>query len=355
MRKQSLNYTCKKVCIGIDVHRRTYSLTAICEGEVVKRWTTLAYPEKVVACIHKYFAGAEVVSAYEAGFSGFILHRHLVAAGIRSLVVHAASIEVAASDKVKTDRRDSLKIATQLAAGRLRGIRIPTVEEERRRLITRTRTQLVQKRTALMNQIRMKLHQFGLIDPERKARMTLREIERYLASDLSAELRLTIETLKALIVAIEERLKPLELEGAKQSKDSHLMTVYRSVPGFGGKNGQEIANEVGDLQQFPNERAAKSFTGLTPQEKSSGEHRHLGHISRQGSSRLRALLVEAAWLAIKKDPALAQVFHRIAARAGRKRAIVAIAARLICKIRACFRDGTLYQVGADPDGALLAA
>jgi transposase len=75
-----------------------------------------------------------------------------MAAGIDCIVVHAASIEVSSRDTVKTDKRDSLKIAQQLAAGRLRGVRVPSEEEEeeeeeeQRRLLTRTREQLMNKK-----------------------------------------------------------------------------------------------------------------------------------------------------------------------------------------------------------------
>jgi hypothetical protein len=86
--------------------------------------------EAVISLVSKEFGAASVFSAYEAGYSGFWLYRKLVAAGIGCIVVHPASIEVSSRDTVKTDKRDSLKIAQQLAAGRLRGVRVPTEEEE---------------------------------------------------------------------------------------------------------------------------------------------------------------------------------------------------------------------------------
>ena len=76
-------------------------------------------------------------------------------------MVNPASIEVAVNNRVKTDKRDALKMATLLEAGRLKGIRIPTEEEEQGRLFTRTRQQLVEQRTSLKNQIRMKFHPSG--------------------------------------------------------------------------------------------------------------------------------------------------------------------------------------------------
>ena len=93
------------------------------------------------------------------------------------------------------------------------------------------------------------------------------------------------------------------------------------------------------MSQFSNERQLFSFTGLKPQEHSSGVSQRLGTISRQGRSVLRKILLEAACIAIKKDPSLAEVFDRLSIHRGKKRAIVAVARKLIGRIRACIRKG----------------
>ena len=136
----------------------------VCDGDVVKRCLLPVEEQKSVTLLHTHFREADLYSAYEAGFSGFVLHRVLCANGIRNRVVHAASIDVSSRDRVKTDKRDSMKIAVQLAAGRLTGIRVPAEAEELRRLLTRTRDQLIRSRTRMKNRIRMKLHQFGILD-----------------------------------------------------------------------------------------------------------------------------------------------------------------------------------------------
>ena len=99
------------------------------------------------------------------------------------------------------------------------------------------------------------------------------------------------------------------------------------------------------MTRFANERALFSYTGLTPSEYSSGTSARRGPMSRQGSSRVRHLLVEIAWRALPRDAVLKEIFDRIAATRGKKRAIVAIARRLTGRIRACFRQGTTYAVG----------
>src|SRR5574337_1617971 len=140
------NYTSKKVYLGIDVHKKTYAVTAICDGTILKKATITASPEGLVTFCKKFFPGALIESAYEAGFSGFHLHRVLEKNGIKNIVIHAAGIEIAVGDKVKTDKRDALKIATQLEANRLKGIHVPSEEREEKRALTRIRDTVVEHR-----------------------------------------------------------------------------------------------------------------------------------------------------------------------------------------------------------------
>ena len=138
------NYTGKTIFLGIDVHKKTYVITAICENIVVKKATLTACPGGLVIFCQKFFPSTSIKSAYEAGFSGFHLHRPLEKNGIKNLVVHAAGIEVAVVDRVKTDKRDSLKIATQFADNRLKAINVPSEEREEKRAVTRIRNTLVE-------------------------------------------------------------------------------------------------------------------------------------------------------------------------------------------------------------------
>jgi transposase len=271
------------------------------------------------------------LSAYEAGFSGFVLHRVLAAAGITNLVVNPASVAVAANDRVKTDRRDAKKLAVDLADGRLRGISIPTEAEELARLLPRTRAQIVEHRATIARQIKAKLYQFGLIPPASRRLISSRYLRELAACSLPAELHASLT-----LLADQWRFVTCQAE---------LETVYRSAPGIGEVVARTLATELGDMTRFANEGALFSYTGLTPSEYSSGASIRRGHISRQGASRLRHVLGETAWRALPRDPILQAIFARIAATRGKQRAIVAIARRLIGRIRACFRHGTTYAVG----------
>jgi transposase len=348
MKAKKISYQGKKVYVGIDVHKKTYAVTVRCDGEIVKRDTLQASPKGLVDYLRRYFEGAKISSVYESGFSGFGLHRILVQNGIVNIVVNAASVEVAANDKVKTDRRDSKKLSEQLEFGRLHGIFVPDPVQELKRQISRTRAQVVVARVQVANRIKSRLHYFGLIPPSAPnkplSNRILKEIEKLeLSEELSISICILIAQWRFLTLQLVELRKQLQ---AQAKKDAPLEKVYRSVPGIGLISARVLANELGDLsKRFDNERELFRYTGLTPTEHSSGESVRRGHISRQGSSRIRQVLVEAAWWAVEADGALKEAFERIAKTRGKKRAIVAIARKLIGRIRACFRAGTVYNLG----------
>jgi transposase len=145
-------------------------------------------------------------------------------------------------------------------------------------------------------------------------------------------------------LAITAKVKEIDKKLVEQANNENkLDAIYQSVPGIGSISARILANELGDMKQFSNEKKLFSFTGLTPREYSSGDKQYLGSISKQGKSVLRKILVEAAWVAVKKDKTLKNIFVEIAKRAGAKRAIVGIARRLIGRIRACIRKEEIYK------------
>ena len=345
------SYVGKSIYVGIDVHKRTYTVVARMEHQEVKRWTTLAEPEKLGKQLQKYFSGATIYTAYESGFSGFVLHRELARLGIKSRVIHAASLEVASNNRVKTDKRDARRIAEQLEAGRLRAIRIPSDVEEQRRLLSRTRAQLIRERTRVQNQIRMKAHQFGLIAAEDRRQMSHKLVRELLTVNQSREFELVVNAHQSVWRTLEQEIKKLETQLKEQAAKDPYEATYRSVPGIGFISARILSNELGDLSQFANERQLFSYTGLTPSEESSGDSVRRGRISKQGNVYVRSILIEVAWRAIGQDPTLSAFYERVKLRSGGKRAIVAVARKLIGRIRAAFRQQTHYCIESQASAA----
>jgi transposase len=342
MKVTTRDYTGKKVFVGMDVHKKSYAIAAYCDGEVVKKWTTPSSPEATAEQLTKFFKGAEIHSAYEAGFSGFSLHRVLAAAGIESRVVHAASIEVKSNDRVKTDKRDAKKIAEQLAADRLRGIDVPSEDVEDRRSLSRGRGQVVERRKTIGNQLKMKLHYLGVVIPEgqkigEKFMKWVEELE------LKGCHRFAVTELVSAWRDEAKRIKRFEDELKKQALNDPLERLYRSAPGVGAISARTLSNELGDMSRFDNERQLFSYSGMTPGEHSSGESVRRGHISRQGSARLRGMLTEVAWRAIADDESLKAFYVRVAQRRDSKRAIVAVARKMLGRLRHCLKNGVEWR------------
>jgi transposase len=160
----------------------------------------------------------------------------------------------------------------------------------------------------------------------------------------SPELTLVIEAYWQVWKTIETQIKKIEQKLKEQAEIDPNESIYRSAPGIGPLSARILSNELGDLSQFANERQLFSYTGLTPSEFSSGDTVRKGHITRQGNRRVRYILNQAAWRAIKKDLDFKAFFERLAPRTGKKRAIVAVARKLIGRIRAVFRTGLPYQM-----------
>lgn len=345
------NYTDKTIYLGMDVHKKTYAVTAICDGQVIKKDTLKADPGVLVTYCKKYFVGAQVCSAYEAGFCGFHLHRYLESAGIKNIVVDAAGIEVAVGNRVKTDKRDSLKIATHLADGRLKGIHIPSVEREDDRAVTRLRETFARQRSRFACQLKSLLFQHGLIRADEKKKISEKWAKVLETMPLSPGLKYAVTSYLTMWRQMDVKVKEIDKELAIQAqKDEAIEAIYRNTPGIGPVSARILANEVEDTLQFSNERCLFSYTGLTPSEHSSGEHVRQGHITRHGKSILRKVLVQAAWKAIGLDDSLGEIFDRLATKIGKKKAIIAIARRLIGRIRACFRTGELYRGSTNQNG-----
>lgn len=343
------DYAGKVVYMGIDVHKKTYCCVSLCEGEILKRDTLPANSERLLAYMNKFFPGATMNSAYEAGFSGFHLHRYLTKNGINNIVVHPASIEISSRDRVKTDKRDAKKIAVQLSSGRLQGIFIPSEEREAKRSVSRLRTNFSRYRSRVGVQLKSLLFTQGLIDENDDTRICQKWITQKL-SEIDQKkypnaFCYTVQKYAEEWKELAEKIKQIEsyLEKQVQSEKT-LHAIYESVPGIGLIYARELANELGDMRQFSNEKKLFSYTGLTPSEYSSGEHVRQGRISRQGRSVLRKILIEASWIAIKKDPSLAEIYQRLSTHRGGKRAIVGIARRLVGRIRSCLLNGTFYEI-----------
>lgn len=339
------NSSIRTVFLGIDVHKRTYSVTAVMDSAIVKRASMAADSNVLLAFIHKFFSNCKIYSVYEAGFSGYSLHRFLLDNGINSIVVHPGSIEVEARNRSKTDKRDSQKMAKQLSEGKLHCVNVPSIKREAWRTLTRLRLQYVKERTRLSSKIKALLFYFGLIHCNHKSRTSRKWIKQFLTfKHETVELVFSLQSYAETWLHLDEKIKKIDIQIKEQAKkDFKIDDVYRRNYGIGLISARILANELDDLSQFNSSRQLYSFIGLTPSEYSSGDKKRYGNITRQGNPIIRSILTEAAWKAIERDPEWEALFDRLVRNTGsRKKAILGVARRMMGRIRAEFKKGEEY-------------
>ena len=150
-----------KIYVGIDVHLHQWHVTVFREDEELFSKPTPGNWEALRKLLTRW-QGEEMVVAYEAGFSGFWLHDALVSWGAECLVVPPTLIPQEAGSRVKTDRRDSRKLAFLLSRGFLKRVWVPSLEARFDREVNRQRHRLVEARRSLQCQIKGLLHLYGL-------------------------------------------------------------------------------------------------------------------------------------------------------------------------------------------------
>jgi len=149
----------------------------------------------------------------------------------------------------------------------------------------------------------------------------------------------------AFVSAQIEKQEALIKELSETARYRGRMKLLNSVPGIGAISGMELLVELGDIRRFKRADRLAAYAGLTPSQYSSADKVRMGRISKAGRSALRATLVEVSWPLIVKDVAMREKYERIKARAGTKRAIVAIARMTLLRVRRILLDKQPYALG----------
>jgi transposase len=253
----------------------------------------------------------------------------------------AAEIRTKRVRKQKTDRQDAQLILRLLLEDRFRQIWVPSWENRDLRQLLWHRHRMVQARTRIMNQLQAVALNEGLRCKKGLWREAGRkQLESFpLPPWASRRRRDLLELLDRLNPTIAELTQAIEQEVEKCPEATRLMTH----PGVGPLTALGFVLIIGRTERFQCGKQIASYLGLVPTEESSGERRRLGHISKQGNSLLRFLLVEAAQVTVRSDPEWRSKYFHLAMRRGRKIAKVAMARRLAVRLYWMWRKGWDYE------------
>ena len=253
----------------------------------------------------------------------------------------AAEIRTKRVRKQKTDRQDAQLILRLLVEDRFPRIWVPSWENRDLRQLLWHRHRMVQARTRIMNQLQAVALNEGVHSKKRLWRDAGRaQLEAFpLAPWASRRRRDLLELLDRLTPTIAELTQAIEQQMEKCPEAQRLQTH----PGVGALTALAFVLIIGKAERFQCGKQMASYLGLVPLEDSSGNRRRLGHITKQGNSLLRFLLVEAAQVTVHSVPEWRSKYLHLMMRRGRKTAKVAMARRLAVRLYWMWRKGWDYE------------
>lgn len=343
--------TNKTVFCGIDIHKEKWNLCYFCDRVVVEKMTIKGDINNLTSHSQRIYNSAKSIHfVYEAGFSGFYVYRHLKRMGYECTITPPNRIP-SMLDKVKTDKRDAQKLVQFLASGLLKKVYVPPLTSETDRRLLRMRDGYQKKLTRVKNQIKSYLNLHGIKWSKENGNKWTKAYVSWL-TELEFEnqhLRLMLDLyLKEFhffceqIAEITKQIRALSRSEAYHKHYSYLV----ACKGIGLITAMTFLLELHEILRFESAEKFCSYLGLTPSQYSSGEHVRLGHITREGNSHVRRVLVESAWTVIRHDPFLREKYDRIRAKGTNgKKAIVAVARSLAVRLRRCLLDETPYVIG----------
>jgi transposase len=330
---------------AIDLHKRRSQVRIVHEdGTVV--WTGGIATTRA-ALTTTFGPRARLRILVESSTESEWVAQHLETLGHEVIVADPgyAAMYSTRSRKVKTDGRDVAALAEACRTGVYRRAHRASPAARALRRTLGVRRHLVQTRTGLINMVRALLRQEGLRLPSGASE---RLVARLDALAVPPALATVLAPLRTLIAALSQQIHAADQACADRSSDDPVAQHLLSAPGVGPIVALTFEAVLDDPARFGGDAArASAFLGLVPSEDSSAERRHRGHITKAGPPELRALLVQAGWAVWRgtrpEGAALRRWAHALAARRGRRIAVVALARRLARILFALWRDRVDYR------------
>jgi transposase len=338
----------KVIMIGCDLHDRTMLLRVADElGKTVTKQFVTSEAATMIAWV-KDFAqergASRIVLAYEASGQGFGLYDDLTDAGIECHVLAPTHLpHTAHARKNKTDEKDAQMILDEVRAHVLAGRKLPAVwvpDSQTRddRETVRMRLGLGEQRTRIKNQIRNLAKRAKLTLPawftasgnwSKRSLQWLRDVAAGQIGTLGEGIRVTLTSLLDVYQELSRQLGVLDKAVTKLARSERYARAYRKLqllPGIGTLTAMVFLTEMGRLDRFANRRQLAAYLGLAPAAFESGQRDdRKGHITRQGPARVRHVLCQAAWAAVRCSPAWRARYEKLR-RGSAKRSKIAIVA-----------------------------
>ena len=337
--------------VGIDTHLKNWTVTIRSNSLELKTFSMNPSASDLNNYLNKHYPNGNFKLAYEAGFAGFTPFRRLNEFGLNCIIVNPADIPSTGKEKaVKSDPIDSRKLARELEKGELKPIYIPTVSAEELRSLMRLRFRHVQNQNRLKNRIKGFLHNYGICIPNEflaNARWSNNFI--LWLKDLSLSSSAGTFTLNNLIDQLIESRQHLNdvlhqlRKEARKDNIAPIISALCSIPGIAFITAMTLFTEIIDINRFSNFDKLASFVGLVPSIYSTADTEYSRGISFRHNKFLRPLIIEATWIAIRRDPALSIKYFQLCNSMPKNKAIIRISKKLLSRIKHVWENQEEYS------------
>lgn len=286
--------------VGLDAHAESTAIGLAEAGREAPRFIGTVGPKlaELKKALGKLGAPPRLLVVYEAGPCGYTLARELTAQGYHCEVVAPSRIPRRPGERVKTDRRDALMLASLARAGELVSVTIPDERDEAIRDLSRARVDAVRARLKCRQQLKALLLRQGRRYTGKTSWSAAHE--RYLAtvSFEHAAQDIAFVEYRQGVSEGEARVERLSQALAQQVERWRMQPMVYAVMTLRGLDliaATTVVAELGDLRRFAHPRELMGYLGLVPSERTSGPKRRLGAITKTGNTHVRRVLIEAAW------------------------------------------------------------
>jgi transposase len=333
--------------IGVDLHKKIITVCVMnAELSILARKTLYCESPDEIVEFFRQFEPFNVVVEATASYHWFVELVEPLAEKV--VLANPNKLRVIAESTKKTDRLDAQVLAEFLARDMIPQSYMPTPRQRQHRALIRHRQYIRGRMTAVRNKLRRILSDYNAdrrdlfssqVGQEHIKQVALNDADRFVVGQLWADFVHYEKQLDEIWTALKAFAKKAS------HKEKEARAVLKTVPGVGPVTIEVVISELGDIARFRNAKTVCAYAGLAPVVRQSGgkKSKDLG-ISKQGSGLLRWALVEASWRTVNTSPKWKRIYERIAKRAGGKRAIVAVARKLLCVLYAMLKTMTPYRI-----------
>lgn len=288
--------------VGLDVSKEKIAVAIADEGRGEPRYYGMISntPDEIRKLVKKLGNPENLKVCYEAGPTGYPLYRLFLSMGIDCDVIAPGLTPQKPGDRVKTDKRDAIRLAQLFRAGELTSVYVPTEEDEALRDLVRAREDSKEDELRIKHRITKLLLRYEIRPPEKVGRNWSSRYREwiYTVKFNYSPLRIAFQEYLQSLQEVEQRIKRLEEEIQVQSTEgahAPLIQAFQCLRGVATISATSLVAEVGSFRRFRTPTQLMAYLGLVPSESSSGGIRKQGRITKTGNIHARRILIESAW------------------------------------------------------------